>query len=68
MVPADAKPGIAVQGKGMIQGLDVAEGEKASAITSECFDRGLLIGPCGTGGRVLKHLINTTVDNSVNPF
>lgn len=42
--------------------------EKASAITSECFDRGLLIGPCGTGGRVLKHLINTTVDNSVNPF
>jgi diaminobutyrate-2-oxoglutarate transaminase len=64
MVPADAKPGIAVRGKGMIQGLDVAEGEKASAITSECFDRGLLIGPCGTGGRVLKLIPPLTIPDS----
>ncbi len=61
LVPTDAKPDIAVRGKGMIQGLDVADGEKASIITSECFDRGLLIGPCGTGGRVLKLIPPLTI-------
>lgn len=44
----------AVRGRGMIQGLDVGRGPLAKSIAAECFRRGLLIGPCGSGGRVVK--------------
>lgn len=64
LVPVDAGPEIAVRGKGMIQGLDVADGEKAGVIAGECFDRGLLIGPCGTGGRVLKLIPPLTISDA----
>lgn len=64
LVPANPAPGIEVRGKGMIQGLDVADGNTAGAIASECFDRGLLIGPCGTGGRVLKLIPPLTIPDA----
>jgi diaminobutyrate-2-oxoglutarate transaminase len=67
LVPADAGPEIAVRGKGMIQGLDVGDGEKAGAIAGACFDRGLLIGPCGTGGRVLKLIPPLTIPTRIFP-
>jgi diaminobutyrate-2-oxoglutarate transaminase len=54
LVPENAAPGIEVRGKGMLQGLDAADGKTAGAIAGDCFDNGLLIGPCGTEGRVLK--------------
>lgn len=43
-----------VRGKGMIQGIDMADGALSKAIQKECFENGLLIGPCGSGGRVIK--------------
>jgi len=46
--------GFAARGKGMVQALDVVDGALAKVIARECFDTGLLIGPCGIGGRVLK--------------
>lgn len=64
LVPANAAPEIEVRGKGMIQGLDVGDGEKASVIAGQCFDNGLLIGPCGTGGRVLKLIPPLTIPDS----
>ncbi len=43
-----------VRGKGMIQAIDVNDGALAKEIAKVCFENGLLIGPCGTGGRVIK--------------
>lgn len=53
--------GFEVRGKGMIQALDVVDGERAKAIARECFDNGLLIGPCGVGGRVIKLIPPLTI-------
>ncbi len=43
-----------ITGKGMILGLDVGNGDRAKAIVNQCFDAGLMIASCGTGGRVVK--------------
>lgn len=43
-----------VRGKGMMQGIDMNDGALSKKIQKECFEKGLLIGPCGTGGRVIK--------------
>jgi diaminobutyrate-2-oxoglutarate transaminase len=45
---------IQVRSKGMIHGFDVGDGQLASRITKACFERGLVIAPCGPGGRVVK--------------
>lgn len=56
--------GFAVRGRGMMQGLDVVDGARAKAMAKTCFDNGLLIGPCGTGGRVLKLIPPLTIPDS----
>ncbi len=61
LVPDDAPLGVEVRGRGMMQALDVGDGTVAAAITKECFEHGLLIGPCGTGGRVLKLIPPLTI-------
>jgi diaminobutyrate-2-oxoglutarate transaminase len=38
----------------MMQGLDTGDGAFAAAVQRACFESGLLIGPCGSGGRVIK--------------
>ncbi|WP_110590433.1 aspartate aminotransferase family protein [Microbacterium suaedae] len=43
-----------VRGVGMMQGLDVVDGAFAKRVQAESFANGLLIGPCGTDGRVVK--------------
>lgn len=53
--------GFDVRGKGMIQGIDLIEGSVSKKIASECFNRGLLVGPCGTGGRVIKLIPPLTI-------
>jgi len=50
-----------VRGKGMMQALDMQVGARAKAIATECFEQGLLIGPCGTEGRVLKLIPPLTI-------
>ncbi|GAB18126.1 diaminobutyrate--2-oxoglutarate transaminase [Gordonia effusa NBRC 100432] len=50
-----------VRGRGMMQALDVGDGELAKRVQALAFDNGLLIGPCGTGGRVLKLIPPLTI-------
>lgn len=56
-----AEAGFAARGRGMIQALDVADGARAKAIARECFDTGLLLSPCGAGGRVIKLIPPLTI-------
>lgn len=51
-----ANPGLGweARGRGMLQGLDVVDGSFAAKIQAAAFQHGLLVGPCGTGGRVVK--------------
>ncbi len=59
---ADPDRGWTVRGRGMMQGLDTGDGAYAKAVQAECFANGLLIGPCGTGGRVIKLIPPLTID------
>ncbi len=52
-----------VRGKGMMQALDVVDGAKAKEISRTCFDNGMLFGPCGSGGRVLKLIPPLTIND-----
>lgn len=55
------------RGKGMIHGLDLGSGDLAKAIARECFDNGLIIGPCGVSGSVLKLIPPLTIgDEELN--
>lgn len=56
-----APRGFEVRGRGMIQALDVGDGALAKAVVADCFAHGLLIGACGTGGRVLKLIPPLTI-------
>jgi diaminobutyrate-2-oxoglutarate transaminase len=55
---------VQIRGRGMILGLDVMTGERAKAIVERCFDAGLLIAACGTGGRVVKLIPPLTIPDS----
>lgn len=50
-----------VRGRGMMQALDVGDGALAKEVQRHCFESGLLIGPCGTGGRVIKLIPPLTI-------
>lgn len=52
---------VQVRGKGMILGLDVGSGDRAKAIVGDCFNQGLLVAACGTGGRVVKLIPPLTI-------
>jgi diaminobutyrate-2-oxoglutarate transaminase len=56
-----AGQGFSVRGKGMMQGLDVGNGDLAKRTAARAFETGLLIGACGTGGRVLKLIPPLTI-------
>lgn len=55
---------VQVRGKGMILGLDVLTGERARAIVDSCFEQGLIIASCGTGGRVVKLIPPLTIPDA----
>ncbi len=55
---------VQIRGRGMILGLDVMTGDRAKAIVERCFDAGLLIASCGTGGRVVKLIPPLTIPDS----
>jgi len=61
LAEAHADAGWAVRGKGMIQGIDVVDGTVAKRAQDEAFGAGLLIGPCGTDGRVIKLIPPLTI-------
>ena len=45
----------------MMQALDVCDGALAKRVQTASFESGLLIGPCGTGGRVIKLIPPLTI-------
>ncbi len=55
---------VQIRGRGMILGLDVMTGERAKAIVERCFEAGLLIAACGTGGRVVKLIPPLTIPDN----
>lgn len=54
-------PGFSSRGKGMIQALDTGDGAVAKLIAKTCFESGLLVGPCGVGGQVIKLIPPLTI-------
>lgn len=50
-----------VRGKGMMQALDVGDGEIAKKVVTGCFERGMLCGSVGTGGRAVKLIPPLTI-------
>lgn len=50
-----------VRGKGMMQALDVGDGALSKAIAKDCFEHGMLFGPCGIGGEVMKLIPPLTI-------
>ncbi len=56
--------GYTVRSKGLIHGLDVGDGTAAKAIARECFDNGLIVGPCGVAGSVVKLIPPLTIGDA----
>ena len=56
-----AAKGFSVRGKGMMQALDLHDGALAKAIARDCFEHGMLFGPCGVGGAVIKLIPPLTI-------
>jgi diaminobutyrate-2-oxoglutarate transaminase len=57
--------GFTTRGRGMMRGLNVGTGETASAITSACFRRGLIIETSGAHDEVVKVLAPLVIDDEV---
>lgn len=57
---ADMIPGARLKGRGMMQGVDVGNGELAGAICAEAFTRGLVIETSGAKDEVVKVLAPLT--------
>ena len=55
---------VQIRGKGMIIGLDLGDGTTARQVIDECFEQGLIIATCGTGGRVVKLIPPLTIPES----
>ncbi len=53
--------GFEVRGKGMMQALDIKDGALSKAIAKDCFEHGMLFGPCGIGGEVMKMIPPLTI-------
>lgn len=50
-----------VRGRGMMQALDTHDGAFAKRVQQAAFESGLLIGPCGSEGRVIKLIPPLTI-------
>ena len=62
IVDANPAQGWQVRGRGMLQGIDLGDGALAKQVQASAFAHGLLIGPCGSGGRVVKLIPPLTID------
>jgi len=57
---ADSDERFSVRGRGMMQGLNVQDGELAGQITKAAFEKGLVIETSGSEGEVVKCLAPLT--------
>ena len=58
-------PGACVKGRGMMQGIDVGDGDLAGAICARCFEEGLVIETSGAHDEVVKVLAPLTTPDAV---
>jgi diaminobutyrate-2-oxoglutarate transaminase len=56
---------IELRGCGMVHGLDMGTGEKASAVVASAFQENLIIPTCGPNGRVVKVMPPLTIEDDV---
>ncbi|WP_300379199.1 aspartate aminotransferase family protein [Henriciella sp.] len=56
--------GMEIRGRGMLWGLDTHDPAANKKIVRECFDNGLLLGACGTDGRVGKLIPPLTITDA----
>ncbi|MDD7971709.1 diaminobutyrate--2-oxoglutarate transaminase [Roseinatronobacter alkalisoli] len=54
-------PGARLKGRGMMQGIDVGNGDMAAAICATCFEHGLIIETSGAHDEVVKVLAPLTI-------
>lgn len=54
-----------VRGKGMMQAIDVGDGAVVKAIAAQCFEQGIIICQCGTGGSVIKLIPPLTIEDDI---
>ncbi|MGH8224845.1 MAG: aspartate aminotransferase family protein [Gammaproteobacteria bacterium] len=52
-----------VRGSGMIQALDLGNGERVAKVVRNAFDSGLLVASCGSDGRVIKLTPPLTIED-----
>lgn len=57
--------GLTTRGRGMMRGINVGSGENASAITSACFEQGVIIETSGAHDEIVKVLAPLTIDDAV---
>ncbi|MBA4761758.1 diaminobutyrate--2-oxoglutarate transaminase [Sphingomonas sp.] len=57
--------GLTTRGRGMMRGIDVGSGEIAAAITSACFDHGLIIETSGPHDEIVKVLAPLVIADEV---
>lgn len=60
-----ARHQLAARGRGMMRGVVMPSGETAAAVTSACFDRGLIIETSGAHDEVVKVLCPLTIDDAL---
>ena len=51
-----------VKGRGMMQGIALADGDTADAVARACFERGVVIETCGNRGHIVKCFCPLTID------
>lgn len=54
-----------VRGKGMMQAIDVGDGDVVKTIAKHCFEHGIIICQCGTGGSVIKLIPPLTIEDDI---
>ena len=55
--------GLSTRGRGMMRGIDMGSGEIAEAVTTACFDRGLIIETSGAHDEIVKVLAPLVIDD-----
>ena len=56
---------VEVRSAGMIHGVEMKSGDLSKKATGEAFARGVILSPCGPGGKVLKVIAPLTIEDEV---
>ncbi|AJR27006.1 diaminobutyrate--2-oxoglutarate transaminase [Sphingobium sp. YBL2] len=59
-----AQHGLSTRGRGMMRGIDVGSGDIAAAVTTACFERGLIIETSGAHDEIVKILSPLVIDDA----